>query len=80
MRIVGTRKIRPIGGSPSADQLLRGALFNDEIHRLPTGTLTRIPKGVYRYKTHEEANADQDRWLCDLMLYIRNERKNGTNI
>ena len=34
----------------------RGARFNDEIHRLPTGETTFVPKGVYRFKTLEAAD------------------------
>jgi hypothetical protein len=29
---------------------------------------TRVPKGVYIYRTHEEANRDRDRWLVDAMV------------
>lgn len=57
MRIVGKRKIRSISGTASGDLLKEGALFNDEAHKLPTGNTTYFPKGVYRYKTHEEAEA-----------------------
>jgi hypothetical protein len=39
--------------------LAEGARFNDEIHRLPTGKSTFIPKGVFRFKTHEDANRHQ---------------------
>ena len=27
-----------------------------------SATRTRVPKGVFRYTTHEEANRDQERW------------------
>ncbi len=57
MRIAGKRKIRPLTRSPSGELLKQGALFNDELHKLPTGTVLRMPKGVYRYRSHEEANA-----------------------
>lgn len=56
MRIIGSRKTPPITFSPSAALLAEGARFNDEIHRLPTGNRTFIPKGVYRFKNFEEAN------------------------
>lgn len=32
-----------------------GCLYNDEIHRLPTGQTTCIPKGVFFFRTHAEA-------------------------
>ncbi len=50
---------RPISFTSSAELLAEGARFNDAIHRLPTGQTTRIRKGVYRFKTHEEANRQQ---------------------
>lgn len=56
MRTIGHRKEPPITFSASAALLVEGARFNNEIHRLPTGNTTCIPKGVYRFKTLEEAN------------------------
>lgn len=56
MRTVGHRKEPPITFSASAALLVEGARFNDETHRLPTGNTTFIPKGIYRFKTLEEAN------------------------
>lgn len=56
MRTVGCRKERPIAFSASAQLLVEGARFNDEVHRLPTGNRTFMPKGVYRFRTFEEAN------------------------
>ncbi len=56
MRTIGHRKEPPIAYSASAALLAEGARFNDEIHRLPTGNRTFIPKGVYRFKSFDEAN------------------------
>ena len=56
MRTIGHRKEPPISYSASAELLVQGARFNDEIHRLPTGGRTFIPKGVYRFKSFEAAN------------------------
>lgn len=56
MRMTGHRKIRPISIQASAALLEEGSLFNDELHKLPTGNTTFIPKGVYRYTSHEQAN------------------------
>ncbi len=67
MRTVGKRKERPIAFHASAELLVEGARFNDEIHRLPTGDLTCIPKGVYFFRTHEEANRHQDECLAQAM-------------
>jgi hypothetical protein len=56
MRIVGHRKQQPIAYCTSAELLKQGCRFNDEIHRLPTGDRTFIVKGVYHFKSHEDAN------------------------
>lgn len=74
MRIVGHRKEPEITFSASAALLVEGARFNDEIHRLPTGNRTFIPKGVFRFKSHEDANRfDLDR-LAEGMAKIAMER------
>lgn len=70
MRTVGHRKEHPITFSASADLLLEGARFNDEIHRLPTGSMTHIPKGLYRYKSFDEANQHQQDCLVAGMSRI----------
>lgn len=77
MRLVGLRKERPIGLSPSGALLAEGARFNDEMHRLPTGNMTFIPKGVYRFKTHEEAYQHQLDCLARGMAKVALERVNG---
>ena len=59
LRTIGHRKERPITFSASADLLVEGARFNDDIHRMPTGNLTIIKKGVFFFKTHIEANQQQ---------------------
>ena len=74
MRIIGHRKERPITFSASALLLEEGARFNDEIHRLPTGNATFIPKGVFRFKSHEDANQQQLNWLIAGMAKIAMER------
>ena len=74
MRIIGHRKEHPITFSASALLLEEGARFNDEIHRLPTGNATFIPKGVFRFKSHEDANQQQLNWLIAGMAKIAMER------
>jgi len=59
VRTIGHRKERPISFSASAALLTEGARFNDEIHGILTGKSTFIPKGVFRFKTHEDANRHQ---------------------
>lgn len=74
MKIVGLRRERPIETHASGSLLAEGARFNDEIHRLPTGNTTFIPKGVYRFKTHEEAYQHQLDCITKGMARIAQER------
>ena len=77
MKTIGHRKERPIGILPSGALLAEGARFNDELQRLPTGDTTLIPKGVYRFKTHKEANQQQEDCLVQGMAKTALERANG---
>jgi len=74
LRTIGHRKERPITFSASAELLAEGARFNEEIHRLPTGNTSFIPKGVRLFKTHEDANRDQKSCLVAGMAQIALER------
>ena len=73
MRVIGKRQIRPISAKASGLLLKQGAIFNDEIHSLPTGATTYFPKGIFRYKTNEEANIHWDTCLINGMA--ENARK-----
>ncbi len=55
-RVVGRRQTRPMGQPRSPDTALQALLV--ELSR----TRTRTPKGIFRYRTHAEANRDQERW------------------
>ena len=77
MKTVGHRKERPVSPIASGLLLAEGARFNDEIHRLPTGDSTFIPKGLYRFMTHAEANRHQLDCLAKGMAKIAVERANG---
>lgn len=75
MRTVGKRR-RPSLSIPGAGDLLaEGARFNDEIHRLPTGDRTFIRRGVYRFRTHEEANRHDLECIATGMAQIARERR-----
>jgi hypothetical protein len=63
MRTVGHRQPGSISFAASATLLAEGARFNDEIHRLPGGG-SFIPKGVYHFRTHAEANRHQRECLA----------------
>lgn len=74
MRTIGHRCEHPITFAASAALLAEGARFNDEIHRLPTGNRTFIPKGVYRFKSFKEANRQDLDCLVEGMAQIAIER------
>ena len=74
MRVIGRRKEHPITFSASAALLTEGARFNDELHRLHTGNVTCIPKGITRFKTHDEANRYDQECLAVRMAEIAQGR------
>ena len=74
MRTVGYRKQRPITFNASGILLAEGARFNGELHRLPTGNSTFIPKGVFFFKTHEDANRQQQDCLVEGMVQVALDR------
>lgn len=53
MKVVGKRKERNITLHADGALLREGALFNTEIQKLQS--TFRFPRGVFRYKSHEEA-------------------------
>jgi hypothetical protein len=59
LRIVGKRR-RPEPGEPPSPAARR-AMGEMATYR------TRAPKGIFVYRSHEEANRDRDLWLMDAM-------------
>lgn len=55
MRTVGTRKERPLSMRASGKLLLEGARFNSDMQVIQS--IFRFPRGVFRYATHDDANA-----------------------
>jgi hypothetical protein len=41
------------------------------------GYRTRAPKGVFFYRSHEEANADRERWLIDAVVAKAVQQRRG---
>lgn len=60
IRVIGRRPRPPIGQPPSSETW--AALAQMARYR------TRAPKGVFIYRSHEEANADRDRWTVDAVV------------
>lgn len=61
MRIVGDRVERPLSLRPTAERLEEGMRFVAEMAALGNAS-TFIPKGVYRFRTHAEA--EEQRIAC----------------
>ena len=54
MRQVGSRRERGVALSASESLLTEGARFNEAVSRLSQSTF--VPKGIYRFRSHEAAN------------------------
>jgi hypothetical protein len=61
IRVVGRRRRPEVGELPTAEAR---AAMTSLLEQQRTGA----PKGVFVYRSHEEANADRDRWLAEAML------------
>jgi hypothetical protein len=59
-RVVGRRARPAIGAPPS--RAARDALAAMARYR------TRAPKGVFVYRSHQEANADRDQWTVEAIV------------
>jgi hypothetical protein len=61
-RIIGQRRQRPVGElrPPTAEE--RAWV------RAMASRRSRVPKGVFRYRTMDEANADWERWHVELVV------------
>ena len=75
MKTIGNRRQPQVNPRASADALITGALFSESIARLAKSTF--IPKGVYRFKTHEAANEHQAECLARGMASLAAERSHG---
>lgn len=72
MKQVGRRQERPIQLQAEGALLREGARFSETVSHLCKSTF--IPKGVYRYRSHDEANKHQDECLAQGMSRLASER------
>jgi len=72
MRAIGNKSGEVVLHSKASGELLKqGAAFNESLQALfPSGRTGYIPKGLYLFKTHEEANAHQDNCLAMHMAQL----------
>lgn len=63
---------------PSGELLRRIALWNDELHKWPDAAAHCVPKGVYRFRTLDEADRHLEecraRRMAEIMAKRENER------
>lgn len=59
MRIIGNRRPRPIGLFGPTDDEIQASIESSKL------APRVVQKGVYRYRTHAEANAASDQWVVD---------------
>jgi hypothetical protein len=74
MRTVGHRTMHPITFSAAADLLAEGARFTGGTQKAFVEHCSFIPKGVYHFKTHEDANKFDFECLTKRMAEIAFER------
>jgi hypothetical protein len=76
MRQVGSRRERALAANPSGELLAEGARFSESISRLSNSSF--VPKGIYRFSSHEAANRHADDCLAQGMGRLAAARlKNG---
>lgn len=77
MRTIGHKTERPLSAKASGDLLREAAVFNEMLQSaFPFGMVGHIPKGLYRFASHEEANRQDDTCLAQHMAKIE-RRMNG---
>lgn len=76
MKIVGKRIEPPVTTSTSGSSLASAVTFSADLTQLAGGRVM-FPKGVFRYKTHEEANEHQAQCLAQGMASLVRQRASG---
>jgi hypothetical protein len=72
MKTVGRRHEPQVTALASGEALSAGARFSESLSRLAPSTF--IPKGIYRYKSHEAANKHQQDCLARGMGLLAAQR------
>jgi hypothetical protein len=72
MRIAGSRKERDITFHADGALLKEGALFNTEMQKMQS--TFRFPRGVFRYKSHEEADRHMMKCVVDSIVAVQKNR------
>lgn len=71
MKTVGKRIEPLMHAIPSGELLKKAAAWNEMMQNaFIGGKVICCKKGVYRFKTHEEANQHQLSYIADTMVYV----------
>ena len=73
MKTVGRRHQSPLALQATGALLAEGARFSESVAALAKSAF--VPKGVYRYKSHEDANRHQQDCLIRGMGRLAAQRK-----
>lgn len=73
MRQIGSRRERELSFQASGTLLAEGAHFSESIARLSPTTF--LPKGIYRYRSHDAANKHAQDCLTLGMGLLAAERR-----
>ena len=74
MRIVGNRTEPEIVSEPSGRLLVEAARVNDALRAFPGWGTAFIPKGVYHFRTHEQANRHWEECLAEAIARLARQR------
>lgn len=72
MRRIGQRLDPVLSEQPSAQGLIEGVQFSAALHALAS---VGFPKGVYRYRSHEDANRHEEACLAQAMATLVQQRR-----
>lgn len=75
MKIVGHRTVPGIAAAPCGPRLEEGARANDALRAFPGGGNAFIPKGVYRFRSHELANRHWEECLAAAIARLARQRR-----
>jgi hypothetical protein len=78
MRVVGKEKSLAVTGEPSFANLVAADHFMTMLRGLAGGMRYFYPRGVYRYPSHEEADAAWVDAVAHDMALLEEERQDGT--
>jgi hypothetical protein len=67
MRTVGHRLWPELAARPSGERLRAAAAINEPLAKLLPGGRIAAPKGIFRFRTLDDANRQQQSWLAEAM-------------